>query len=161
MQKCRRSRAGLIVMVNGAAVLEYGNHLPSLHEPPFGFAVRTTVQDKGGTCKTARFCNGLRMPPCPQSSGRSRSGKRKTANDCRTPRRLRRWGLPMIAINRSFSFNLESPTHGFCRRAKKINQANDTSFSPVNSPFLAILAALAVQSDFALYDRSPIKTALF
>jgi hypothetical protein len=35
------SHAGVIAMVNGAAVLEYGNHLPSFHEPPLGFAVRT------------------------------------------------------------------------------------------------------------------------
>ena len=33
-------------MVNGAAVLEYGNHLPSFHELPLGFAVRTTIPDK-------------------------------------------------------------------------------------------------------------------
>ena len=33
-------------MVNGAAVLEYGNHLPSLHELPLGFALRSTIPDK-------------------------------------------------------------------------------------------------------------------
>ena len=44
-----RHLAGVIVMVNGAAVLEYGNHLPSLHELPLGFAVRTTIQDEGET----------------------------------------------------------------------------------------------------------------
>ena len=32
--------------VNGAAVLEYGNHLPSFHEPPLRFAVRATIPDK-------------------------------------------------------------------------------------------------------------------
>ena len=31
---------------NGAAVLEYGNDLPSFHEPPLGFAVWTTIPDK-------------------------------------------------------------------------------------------------------------------
>jgi hypothetical protein len=41
-------------MVNGAAVLEYGNHLPSLHELPIGFAVRTTIPDRGGTCKSSQ-----------------------------------------------------------------------------------------------------------
>ena len=43
------------------------------------------------TRKTARFCNWLRIPPCPQSTGRPGSSKRKTANDCRTPRRRRRY----------------------------------------------------------------------
>ena len=33
-------------MINGVAVLEYGNHLPSFHEPPLGFAMRTTIPDK-------------------------------------------------------------------------------------------------------------------
>jgi hypothetical protein len=36
----------MIAMVNGAAVLEYGNHLPSFHEPPLRFAVRATIPDK-------------------------------------------------------------------------------------------------------------------
>ena len=40
--------------INGAAVLEYGNHLPSFHEPPLGFVVRTTIPDKGGTCKSSQ-----------------------------------------------------------------------------------------------------------
>ena len=40
--------------VNGAAVLEYGNHLPSFHEPPLGFAVRTTIPDKEGNCKSSQ-----------------------------------------------------------------------------------------------------------
>ena len=129
--------------INGIAVLEYGNHLPSFHEPPLGFAVRTTIPDRVGICKssqnsvvrmdshrfriemefmlttgfclltarkTARFCNWLRIPPCPQSTGRPGSGKRKTANDCRTPKRLRRYSLA-IAIKRLFSFYLELPTH--------------------------------------------------
>jgi hypothetical protein len=47
MQRCRRRQAGMIAMVNGTAVLDYGNHLPSSHEPPLRFAVRTTIPDKG------------------------------------------------------------------------------------------------------------------
>ena len=45
---------GVIAMVNGAAVLEYGNHLPSFHEPPLRFAVRTTIPDRVGTCKSSQ-----------------------------------------------------------------------------------------------------------
>jgi hypothetical protein len=40
--------------INGAAVLEYGNHLPFFHEPPLGFVVQTTIQDKEGTCKSSQ-----------------------------------------------------------------------------------------------------------
>jgi hypothetical protein len=91
------------VMVNGIAVLEYGNHLPSFHEPPLWFAVRTTIPDKEGNDvfvqdslipfipdKNAKVVFNTDIH-CPQSAGRSRSGKRKTANNCRTPKRLRRW----------------------------------------------------------------------
>jgi hypothetical protein len=46
MQRSRKNHAGVIAMVNGAAVLEYGNHLPFFHELPLGFAVRTTIPDK-------------------------------------------------------------------------------------------------------------------
>jgi hypothetical protein len=73
------------------------------------------------TRKTEGFAIGPGHPPCPQSSGRSRSGKRKTANHCRTPKRRRRYeeGNPRrrrryslaIAINRLFSFYLELSTH--------------------------------------------------
>ena len=40
--------------INGIAVLEYGNHLPSFHEPPLGFAVRTTIPDRVGICKSSQ-----------------------------------------------------------------------------------------------------------
>jgi hypothetical protein len=94
---------GVIAMVNGAAVLEYGNHLPSFHEPPLRFAMRTTIPDKGENNFFVQDYLNPFIPDqnaevifntdiqCPQSTGRSSSGKRKTANDCRTPRRLRRW----------------------------------------------------------------------
>ena len=90
-------------MVNGAAVLEYGNYLPSFHEPPLRFAVQTTILDKE---ENGFFVQDSLIPfipdqnakvvfntdiPCPQSTGRSRSGQRKTANNCRTPKRRRRW----------------------------------------------------------------------
>ena len=45
---------GMIAMVNGAAVLEYGNHLPSFHEPPLRFAVRKTILDKEGNCDSSQ-----------------------------------------------------------------------------------------------------------
>ena len=95
--------ANMSVMVNGAAVLEYGNHLPSFHEPPLRFAVRTTIPGKEENDvfvqdslipfmpdKNAEVVL-IRAPPCPQLNGRSYSGKRKTANHCRTPKRLRRY----------------------------------------------------------------------
>ena len=91
------------VMVNGAAVLEYGNHLPSFHEPSPRFAVRAAIPDKEKNDvfvldslipfmpdKNAEVVL-IRAPPCPQLNGRSYSGKRKTANHCRTPRRLCRY----------------------------------------------------------------------
>ena len=52
--KMPEAHADLSAMVNGAAVLEYGNHLPSFHEPPLGLVVRTTIPDKVDICKSSQ-----------------------------------------------------------------------------------------------------------
>jgi hypothetical protein len=109
--------------VNGAAVLEYGNHLPSFHEPPLGFAVRTTIQDKW---ENGFFVKYSLIPFVPDKNAEAvlieipyvrnqpavlvqENGKRQMIavlqDGCAVGYSL------AIVINRLFSFCLESSTH--------------------------------------------------
>ena len=111
------------VMVNGAAVLEYGNDLPSFHEPPLRFAVRTTIPDKE---ENDVFIQDSLIPFMPDKNTKvvlirappvrnqaavlvQENGKRQMIavlqDGCAVGYSL------AIVINRLFSFCLESSTH--------------------------------------------------
>ena len=145
MQRCRRRHANMSVMVNGAAVLEYGNHLPSFHEPPLRFAVRTTIPDKE---ENDVFVEDSLIPFMPDKNAEAvlirappvrnqaavliqAGGRRQIIavlqDGCAVMRRAIQDGCAVgcslaIAINRPFSFYLESSAHRFWRRAVNIKQ---------------------------------------
>ena len=145
MQRCRRRHANMSVMVNGAAVLEYGNHLPSFHEPSPRFAVRATIPDKEKNDvfvldslipfmpdKNAEVVL-MRVPPVRNQAAVlvQASGRRQIIavlqDGGAVMRRAIQDGCAVgcslaIAINRPFSFYLESSAHRFWRRAVNIKQ---------------------------------------